>query len=178
MPAQILVVDDEVDLELLVTQRFRREIRSGEFRFLFAHDGIEALSVIEKVPDIDLVLSDINMPRMDGLTFLDRLSELDEDMKTVIVSAYGDMGNIRIAMNRGAFDFLTKPIAFDDLSAIIQKALGQVQRVREIRRARGNATRISCGSAPSAGSAASSLPTWPISRRWSRVPSRPTSCRS
>jgi adenylate cyclase len=141
MPVQILVVDDEVDIELLVTQKFRRQIRDGEFRFLFARDGLEALAVLESEREIDLVLSDINMPRMDGLTFLDRLSEMDEDLKAVIVSAYGDIANIRTAMNRGAFDFLTKPIAFDDLEAIIQKALGQVQRVRDMRRARDSAER-------------------------------------
>jgi adenylate cyclase len=141
MPVQILVVDDEVDLELLVTQKFRRQIRDGEFRFLFAHDGLEALAVLAVEREVDLVLSDINMPRMDGLTFLDHLSQLHEDLKAVIVSAYGDIANIRTAMNRGAFDFLTKPIAFDDLEAIIRKALTQVQKVRDMRRARDNAER-------------------------------------
>jgi adenylate cyclase len=141
MTASILVVDDEPDLELLVTQKFRKQIREGEFRFLFAHDGEEALGVLEQEPDIDLVLSDINMPRMDGLTLLARLVERDDDFKAVIVSAYGDMVNIRAAMNRGAFDFLTKPIAFDDLDAIIRKTIVQVARIREMRRARDTAER-------------------------------------
>lgn len=136
MAAAILVVDDEPDLELLVSQKFRKQIRDGEFRFLFAHDGEEALSVLEKQPDIDLVLSDLNMPRMDGLTLLSRLADLDEDLKAVVVSAYGDMENIRTAMNRGAFDFLTKPISFDDLRAVITKTLVQVNRIREMRRSK------------------------------------------
>ena len=141
MTARILVVDDEPDLELLVTQKFRKEIREGEFRFLFAHDGEEALTVLEQERDIDLVLSDINMPRMDGLSLLARLIDRNDDFKAVIVSAYGDMANIRAAMNRGAFDFLTKPIAFDDLDAIIRKTIVQVARIREMRRARETAER-------------------------------------
>jgi adenylate cyclase len=141
MPAAILVVDDEPDLELLVSQRFRKQIQEGEFRFLFAHDGEEALSILEKEAAVDLVLSDINMPRMDGLTLLSRLADLDEDLKAVVVSAYGDMENIRTAMNRGAFDFLTKPISFDDLRAVITKTLVQVNRIREMRRGRTEAER-------------------------------------
>src|SRR5258706_7516926 len=108
MTTRILVVDDEADLEILVTQKFRKQIRDGEFSFLFAHDGVEALSLLEQEPAIDLVLSDINMPRMDGLALLARLAERDDEFKAVVVSAYGDMANIRAAMNRGAFDFLTK----------------------------------------------------------------------
>jgi len=110
MPTRILVVDDEPDVEVLVTQKFRRQVKKGEMDFLFARDGQHALEVLDGEADIDMVLSDINMPRMDGLTLLDRLNELHRDLKTVIVSAYGDMGNIRTAMNRGAFDFVTKPI--------------------------------------------------------------------
>ncbi len=104
-PARILVVDDEPDVEALITQKFRRQVRKGEMDFLFAHDGLHALEILDGEPDIDMVLSDINMPRMDGLTLLDRLNERHGHLKTVIVSAFGDMGNIRTAMNRGAFDF-------------------------------------------------------------------------
>ena len=128
----ILVVDDEPDLELLVTQNFRRQIRRGEISFLFAHDGVEALNILEDRHEVQVVLSDINMPRMDGLTLLDALSERNGDLAAVIVSAYGDMGNIRTAMNRGAFDFLTKPIEFDDLEATIEKTLGHIQHLREL----------------------------------------------
>src|SRR5215217_1835993 len=123
MTATILVVDDEPDLEALVLQKFRRQIRDGTVSFLFAHDGVEALAALEENRDTDLVVSDINMPRMDGLTLLARLQQADEKLSTVIVSAYGDMANIRTAMNRGAFDFLTKPIDFADLETTIQKTM-------------------------------------------------------
>ncbi len=134
MTAKILVVDDEPDLEVLVSQKFRRQIRKGEMSFLFAHDGEEALSVLKDEPDVDLVLSDINMPRMDGLTLLVHIKALHEPLRAIIVSAYGDMANIRTAMNRGAFDFVTKPIEFDDLETTIQKTLDDLNRLRELQR--------------------------------------------
>ena len=130
MSTHILVVDDEPDVEALVVQRFRRQIRKGEMTFLFAHDGQQALDLVRNEPDIDMVLSDINMPRMDGLTLLDKLRDLRVDLRTVIVSAYGDMANIRIAMNRGAFDFITKPIEFEDLEVTIQKTLDHIEMLR------------------------------------------------
>ncbi len=130
MTATILVVDDEPDLELLVQQRFRRQIRGGEFGFRFARDGVEALALLADSADVDMVLTDINMPRMDGLTLLQRLQEADDPLSTVIVSAYGDMANIRTAMNRGAFDFLTKPIDFADLETTIRKTLAHIERLR------------------------------------------------
>ncbi len=131
---RILIVDDEPDLETLVTQRFRRQIRDGRLTFLFAHDGVEALEVLAREPDIDMVVSDINMPRMDGLSLLQKLQETEEKLSTVIVSAYGDMANIRTAMNRGAFDFLTKPIDFGDLETTIDRTMRHVQVLREVRR--------------------------------------------
>ncbi|MFZ3236645.1 MAG: response regulator, partial [Stellaceae bacterium] len=103
MTATILVVDDEPDLETLVQQRFRRQIRGGEFGFRFARDGVEALELLANGGgEVDMVLSDINMPRMDGLTLLEKIQETADPLSTVIVSAYGDMANIRTAMNRGA----------------------------------------------------------------------------
>lgn len=129
-PTQVLVVDDEEDLELLVRQKFRRRIRDGDLKFLFAHNGKEALEVLQEHPDVYLVLSDINMPVMDGLTLLSQLADNDQDIQAVIVSAYGDMKNIRTAMNRGAFDFLTKPIDFNDLEATIEKGLKHVQALQ------------------------------------------------
>ena len=131
MTPTILVVDDEPDLELLVTQKFRRQIRRGDYKFLFAHDGQEALEVIDREAEVDVVLSDINMPRMDGLTLLTHLSELDQNLKAVIVSAYGDMNNIRTAMNAGAFDFVTKPIDLDDLEVTLKKTLDDLAVLRE-----------------------------------------------
>jgi adenylate cyclase len=133
MTATILVVDDEPDLEALVQQRFRRQIRGGEFGFRFARDGLEALDMIANGNDVDMVLSDINMPRMDGLTLLQKIQQTDDPLSTVIVSAYGDMVNIRTAMNRGAFDFITKPIDFADLETTIRKTLAHIARMREAR---------------------------------------------
>ena len=131
--ARILVVDDEPDVEALVTQRFRRRVRSGELAFRFASDGQQALDMLSADPGADIVLADINMPRMDGLTLLQRLEELALDLKTVIVSAYGDMRNIRTAMNRGAFDFVTKPIEFDDLEATLTRTLQHLGMLRRLR---------------------------------------------
>ncbi len=141
MTATILVVDDEPDLETLVEQRFRRQIRDGEFDFRFARDGVEALEMLTNGSAVDMVVSDINMPRMDGLTLLQKISEADDQLSTVIVSAYGDMANIRTAMNRGAFDFVTKPIDFADLEATIKKTLAHIERLREARRRQAAAER-------------------------------------
>jgi len=135
MSAHILVVDDEPDIEALIVQKFRREIRDRRFVFSFAGDGVEALAAIAASPDIDVVISDINMPRMDGLTLLQKMSELPQDAlpAAMIVSAYGDMANIRTAMNRGAFDFVTKPIDFVDFETTLQKTLRHVADRRDAR---------------------------------------------
>ena len=130
-PARILVVDDEPDLEVLVRQKFRRRIRRGEFEFTFAQNGIEALERLAENPDIEMILSDINMPRLDGLSLLNALGEVNPEIRAVMVSAYGDMENIRTAMNRGAFDFVTKPIDFDDLETTIGKTLRYSRVMRE-----------------------------------------------
>ncbi|TLV03027.1 adenylate/guanylate cyclase domain-containing protein [Dyadobacter luticola] len=131
MRSKILVVDDEADLQLLIKQKFRRQIREQEYEFLFAENGVKALEVIDQHPDVDMVLSDINMPEMDGLTLLVRIGELSPILKSVIVSAYGDMDNIRSAMNRGAYDFLTKPIDFKDLEVTMEKTLHYVAQLKE-----------------------------------------------
>ena len=129
--AKILVADDEADLEMLIKQKFRQKIREQQYEFIFAINGNDALEKIVQHPDIDIVLSDINMPEMDGLTLLSRLSETSPLIKAVIVSAYGDMENIRTAMNRGAFDFITKPINFEDLSVTMEKTIKHVLQLRE-----------------------------------------------
>jgi adenylate cyclase len=128
---KILVADDELDLEILIKQKFRQEIREQKFFFVFAVNGNDALDKLQAHPDVDIVLSDINMPVMDGLTLLSRLGESNPLIKAVIVSAYGDMQNIRTAMNRGAFDFVTKPINFEDLSVTIQKTIDHVRQTRQ-----------------------------------------------
>jgi signal transduction histidine kinase len=134
MTAQILVVDDEPDLEALVVQKFRHQIRDGTVTFTFVRDGVQALAALKANSGIDLVVTDINMPRMDGLSLLQKLQESEDKTSTIIVSAYGDMANIRTAMNRGAFDFLTKPIDFLDFETTIAKTIRHVEVLREARR--------------------------------------------
>jgi adenylate cyclase len=129
--AKILVVDDEADLEILIKQKFRQKIRQNEYNFIFALNGRHALEQLEQNKDVDLVLSDINMPEMDGLTLLSRISESNSLLKSVIVSAYGDMENIRVAMNRGAFDFVTKPVDFKDLEITIDRTLSHVKQLKD-----------------------------------------------
>lgn len=129
--AKIIVADDEIDLEMLIKQKFRQKIREQQYEFIFAVNGNDALDKVQAHPDVDIVLSDINMPEMDGLTLLSRLSESNPLVKSVIISAYGDMDNIRTAMNRGAFDFITKPINFEDLSVTMEKTIRHVKQIRE-----------------------------------------------
>ena len=133
---KILVVDDEPDLEGLVLQRMRRDIRSGRYSFVFARNGVEALEQLNGNDEIDIVITDINMPEMDGLTLLEQIPAFDPKVRCVIVSAYGDMKNIRTAMNRGAFDFLNKPIDFEDLRLTIEKSLEHLKSMREAFEAR------------------------------------------
>lgn len=138
MAVKILSVDDETDLELLLTQYFRRKIRKGEYEFFFAHNGVEALQTLLQHPDIDIVLSDINMPEMDGLTLLKKIKDRKNPaLKVIMVSAYGEMGNIREAMNNGAFDFATKPIDLDDLQRTIEKAMEEIEFVKQTQREHG-----------------------------------------
>ena len=94
-------------------------------------NGVEALERLQSDESIDMVLSDINMPRMDGLTLLSQIPDVDPNIRSVIISAYGDMKNIRTAMNRGAFDFVTKPIDFDDLRVTIDRTLRHLTEWRE-----------------------------------------------
>ena len=127
---RILVADDEQDLEILIRQKFRQQIRERKYEFIFACNGVDALSILNEHDNIDIILSDINMPEMDGLVLLSRISESYPMTIAVMVSAYGDMDNIRTAMNRGAFDFVTKPINFEDLELTIQKTIAYVSSMR------------------------------------------------
>ena len=128
--AKILVADDEVDLELLIKQKFRKQIRENKYEFVFALNGNDALEKLNQNPDVCIVLSDINMPEMDGLSLLTKLTESSPSVKTVMVSAYGDMENIRTAMNKGAFDFVCKPVNFEDLELTIEKTLLHVDQIQ------------------------------------------------
>ena len=138
---KILFVDDEPDLVPLIRQKFRSQVRDGSLALVFAADGVEALEHLEQDPTIEVVVTDINMPRMDGLTLLGRLGDLERRTKSVVVTAYGDMENIRTAMNRGAFDFLTKPIDMGDLEITLGQAREAVERDREADRVRRTITR-------------------------------------
>jgi sigma-B regulation protein RsbU (phosphoserine phosphatase) len=130
--SKILVVDDEPDLQILIRQKFRGKIKTNEYEFHFAENGAEALKKIKNDGTIDLILTDINMPVMDGLTLLSKIKELDNKLlRSVIVSAYGDMENIRTAMNRGAYDFITKPIDLRDLEITIEKSLKEIELYKD-----------------------------------------------
>ncbi|KXK44919.1 MAG: guanylate cyclase [Bacteroidetes bacterium OLB10] len=131
MASRILVVDDEADLELLIRQRFRSRIKSEELEFEFAHNGQEALNKLKDDATIDLVFTDINMPIMDGLTLLRKIKESNIHSKAVVISAYGDMDNIRKAMNSGAFDFITKPIDMTDLDTTMNKGLSEMEMIKQ-----------------------------------------------
>lgn len=137
---RVLIVDDETDVEPLVIQTFKRRILSGELSFTFLRDGQEALDLLREDAAFDIVMSDINMPRVDGLTLLGHLQSFD-DLRAVVISAYGDMSNLRAAMNRGAFDFVVKPIDFSDLEATLDKALADLAKTREMRAQRDAANR-------------------------------------
>jgi sigma-B regulation protein RsbU (phosphoserine phosphatase) len=135
MTIKALLVDDEPDLEHLVLQRFRKQIRDKEYSFVFAHNGAEAIDLLRDDPEIEVVLTDIKMPVMDGLALLEKIPEINRFLQPVIVSAYGDMANIRTAMNRGAFDFLTKPIDFADFEITLTKSLNQARALKQAARA-------------------------------------------
>jgi signal transduction histidine kinase len=134
MLAKILVVDDEADFPALINRNFRKRIKNNELSFLFANNGREALEILEDATDIDVVLTDINMPEMDGLTLLSEIRQINPDIKSVVISAYDDVNKVRLAMNQGAFDFLTKPIDFQDLEITINKTIETVHQLKENRR--------------------------------------------
>jgi len=143
MEIKILVVDDEPDLELIILQKFRSQIRDKKYHFIFAKNGVEALKKLAENPDIELILTDINMPEMDGLTLLNKIKEMENPLfRSVIVSAYGDIENIRTAMNRGAFDFVVKPIDLNDLEITINKSLKDLGILKDALRSRDQFTAI------------------------------------
>lgn len=131
IPIKILVIDDEPLLKSLLLQSFESQIIENRWKFIFANDGVEALKILEEDAEIGVILTDINMPQMDGLTFLDKISQQDRLYRTVVVSAYGDMRNIRGAMNRGAADFVVKPIDMHDLEKTLSKIISQYHLLKE-----------------------------------------------
>ena len=131
MTIKILVVDDEPDLELLILQKFRKQIAASEYAFQFASNGKEALEKLKNDPELSVIMTDINMPEMDGITLLSNLPTLNRPYKAIVISAYGDMPNIRSAMNQGASEFITKPIDFQDLEITINKIVQQYNQLHE-----------------------------------------------
>lgn len=129
-PTKVLVIDDERDMMFLVEQCFRAQIQDATYEFVYAMDGQDAFDLLRQDPDIDVALTDINMPGMDGLTFLRRVGEVKPTLKVVIVSAYSDMSNVRQAMNHGAFDFLVKPIDLQDLELTLDKVSRSARDLR------------------------------------------------
>jgi len=123
---KILVVDDESDFETLIIERFRKEIGARQYEFIFAPNGLVALQKLREHQDVRIILTDINMPEMDGLTLLSKIAPHNPLRKVIVISAYGDMKNIRAAMNQGAVDFITKPVDFKDLKLTIEKVALQV----------------------------------------------------
>jgi CheY-like chemotaxis protein len=122
MTVSILVVDDESDVADLFRQRFRREVRQGTYAMHFAHSGEEALEKLANgiEPMLFVILSDINMPGMDGLTLLREIKMRRPDLPVIMVTAYGDDERRRMAEEYGAAQFITKPIDFDLLKAQLQ----------------------------------------------------------
>ena len=164
---KILVVDDEPDVEPLILQRMRRDIRSRKYEFVFALNGIEAIKVLNQDEDIDMVISDINMPQMDGLTLLGQISEMNPNIRSIIISAYGDMKNIRTAMNRGAFDFVTKPLDFGDLRVTIDRTLRHLEEWRDALESRDKLVALQNELDVASGIQKSILPTeFPASREY------------
>ena len=125
MTVSILVVDDEPDVAELFRQRFRREARQGTYVMHFASSGEDALSKLNNGvdPQLIVILSDINMPGMDGLTLLGEVKKRWPDMPVMMVTAYGDDERRRMTQEYGAAEFLAKPVDFDLLKAELQELL-------------------------------------------------------
>ena len=117
MSVSILVVDDETDVAELFRQQFRREARQGTYVLHFAASGEEALDKLCAgiEPRLRVILSDINMPVMDGQELLREIKTRRPDLPVMMVTAYGDDERRRLASEYGAAEFITKPVDFDFL---------------------------------------------------------------
>ncbi len=132
MPAKILVVDDEPSFKSIINQKFKNQIRKKDLEFIFVSNGLIALEKLQTEPDIDIILTDITIPEIDGIKLLSTLYEINHPtLKTVIISASSDLAIVRKAMNLGAFDLLTKPIDLEDLENTVNKTLNYVQRLKD-----------------------------------------------
>ena len=124
MARKVLVVDDEPEVEPMFRQRMRREVRAGVYEFLLACSGRHALEVLEEHPDIRLVITDLNMPEMNGWQLLVALGEQWPEVPSMVVSAYGDEENKRRAHESGASGFVVKPVDFTELRGMVAESLG------------------------------------------------------
>jgi PAS domain S-box-containing protein len=132
MPAKILVVDDEPSFKSMINQKFKNKIRKKDLEFIFVSNGLIALEKLQAEPDIDIILTDITIPEIDGIKLLSTLYEINHPtLKTVIISASSDLAIVRKAMNLGAFDLLTKPIDLEDLEITVNKTINHVQRLKD-----------------------------------------------
>lgn len=165
---KLLFIDDEPDFPTLIEQQFEDKIDEFEVTFVFARNGLEGLEKLKEHQDIEVVLADINMPVMDGLEFVVQAKQLDRLLKIIMVSAYSDMGNLRKAMNKGAYDFITKPIDFEELGETISRTLrkidqfkieeAELNRLREIEKEMEIAKKIITSLLPSPNSLPSDFP--------------------
>ena len=122
-PRKVLVVDDEADVEPMFRQQMRREVRAGLYEFLFARSGRHALEVLDEHPDVQLVITDLNMPEMNGWELLEALGESWPEVPSMVVSAYGNEENARRAEERGAWGFVVKPVDFRELRDKVAESL-------------------------------------------------------
>jgi two-component system, response regulator, stage 0 sporulation protein F len=123
MSVSILIVDDEPDVAELFRQRFRHEARQGTYVLHFAASGEEALDMLANdiEPQLIVILSDINMPGMDGLALLQEVKRRFPGLPVMMVTAYGDEERRRRASEYGAAEFITKPVDFDFLKQELQR---------------------------------------------------------
>lgn len=124
----ILMVDDEPDLDMLIQQRFRREVKEGQFGFSFARNGESALNVLKENPDISLVVTDLNMPEMNGIELLIQVKKRFPEKKMIVISAYSDQDSIKTATNAGADGFLFKPLNFQDFELRIRECTASLSK--------------------------------------------------
>ncbi|MDR1267831.1 MAG: SpoIIE family protein phosphatase [Holosporales bacterium] len=131
MVAHILIVDDEPDTEPLFSQSFSAQVESGQYRLFFAKNGVEALNILQETPEMDIAITETHLPVMDGLTLIGHIVEQYPLMRSIVVSAYSDLSNLRAVMNKGAHDFVLKPVDFEDLGATIDKTAALVASLKK-----------------------------------------------
>ena len=120
VPMKVLVVDDEPEVEVMFRQRLRRDLRSGRYDMVFASSGVHALEVMDEHPDVAVVVTDLNMPQMDGMALISVLRERWPEVHPVVLSAYGDPERVADATSRGARAFMVKPVDFGAVRELLE----------------------------------------------------------